>query len=435
MHTDVNVDTMDGGLGNDVFKVDNPNDVLTDAGGIDTVMTHNIAVYTLPSGFENLTFFIDDEFGHANGNELDNIIDVSHAFKATADGMAGNDTLIGGAENTLLGNDGNDSLIGVQSDTLNGGNGDDTLSGAGVDMTGGAGADNFLFNTPNNANGLSDFIDDFTSGTDRVTLDAKILTQLGTSGQFSTDDPRFFAGPAAHDSDDRIIWTGGSLLYDPDGNGSQQAVDLADFVLGTNLVATDIWVVNGTSSGGTPPPPPPGSIVGTDGNDNLSGTAGNDTIYGQGGNDFVLGNAGNDSIVGGSGNDTIYGNDGNDWIEGTTGNDLLSGGSGQDSYVFREFGDANADTVANFSTQWDALQFDHNGFTAIGANGQFSATDARFYAAAGATGGHDADDRLVYNTSTGQLYYDADGSGSGAAQLVTTFQGAPAVAANDIHVI
>ena len=38
----------------------------------------------------------------------------------------------------------------------------------------------------------------------------------------------------------------------------------------------------------------------------------------------------------------------------------------------------------------------------------------------------------LYNTSTGQLYYDADGSGAGAAQLVATLDGAPALAATDI---
>jgi hypothetical protein len=42
---------------------------------------------------------------------------------------------------------------------------------------------------------------------------------------------------------------------------------------------------------------------------------------------------------------------------------------------------------------------------------------------------------VVYNTSTGSLYYDADGSGAGAAILVATFQGNPAIAATDITVI
>ena len=49
--------------------------------------------------------------------------------------------------------------------------------------------------------------------------------------------------------------------------------------------------------------------------------------------------------------------------------------------------------------------------------------------------GPDANDRVIYNTSGGQLYYDADGNGSGAAQLVATVTGAPSVVATDIAVI
>ena len=43
---------------------------------------------------------------------------------------------------------------------------------------------------------------------------------------------------------------------------------------------------------------------------------------------------------------------------------------------------------------------------------------------------------MIYDTSTGKLYYEADGSGLGAAQLIATLQGMPAaVAATDIAVI
>jgi len=140
-------------------------------------------------------------------------------------------------------------------------------------------------------------------------------------------------------------------------------------------------------------------------------------------------------LNGTAGNDNISGTTANDTINGLGGNDLLSGGGGQDSYVFREYGAANADTLANFDTNWDALRFDSAAFTALGGPGHFAAGDARFYAAAGAAAGHDADDRFVYNTSTGQLYYDADGAGGADAQLVATLTGAPAVAAADLWVI
>src|SRR4051795_6931601 len=176
------------------------------------------------------------------------------------------------------------------------------------------------------------------------------------------------------------------------------------------------------------------TLNGTEGNDSLSGTDSADSISGFGGNDFLAGGNGVDTVVGGSGNDTVYGDGGDDWLEGGTGNDSLSGGSGQDNIVFREFGVANADTIGSFDAGWDRIQLDVAAFANLGANGRFASGDARFYAAAGATGGHDADDRIIYNTSTGQLFYDADGNGPGGAQLIGTFQGAPNITATDINV-
>src|SRR4051812_29690171 len=134
------------------------------------------------------------------------------------------------------------------------------------------------------------------------------------------------------------------------------------------------------------------TLNGTEGNDSLTGTDSADTINGAGGNDFLAGGNGDDSIVGGTGNDTIYGDGGNDWLETSAGNDLVSGGGGQDAYAFREFGAANADTVAAFDTNWDKIQLDAAAFANIGAAGRFAGGDVRFFAAPGATGGHDADD-------------------------------------------
>src|SRR5258706_4340602 len=142
---------------------------------------------------------------------------------------------------------------------------------------------------------------------------------------------------------------------------------------------------------------------GTQGNDTISGAADADTINGAGGNDFIAGNSGDDSIVGGGGNDTIFGDGGNDWIEGGAGNDSVSGSGGQDSIVFREFGAANADAVDSFASNWDNIQLDAGAFANIGATGRFSGGDVRFYAAAGATGGHDEDDSIVLNQRSAPL--------------------------------
>ena len=226
-------------------------------------------------------------------------------------------------------------------------------------------------------------------------------------------------------------------------------------------------------------------INGTAGNDNLAGTGGNDTINGLGGNDTLAGSAGNDFYDGGTGFDTldlrgtladlavnlsagtlsggfngtfvnierVWSGDGGDSLTGTAaansfsargGNDTLAGGAGvdtlwggtgADTFDFREAGTANADSIGDWASGSDKLHLDDSAFAAIGAAGNFAAGDGRFWAAAGATAGHDANDRVVYNTSTGSLYYDADGSGSGASQLIATVQSGATVAATDIVVI
>src|SRR5947207_2120507 len=146
------------------------------------------------------------------------------------------------------------------------------------------------------------------------------------------------------------------------------------------------------------------TLNGTEGNDGINGTDSADTINGLGGNDFLAGNNGDDSIVGGAGNDTIYGDGGNDWIEGGAGNDFLSGSGGQDSLVFREFDFANADTVDNFSPDWDNIRLDAAAFANIGAGGRFTTGDARFHAEPGAFTAATPDVRILYDPSTGQLY-------------------------------
>src|SRR3954469_20464814 len=173
---------------------------------------------------------------------------------------------------------------------------------------------------------------------------------------------------------------------------------------------------------------------GTEGNDTLVGGADSDSINGNGGNDFLQGGGGADTVLGGAGNDTLGGNDGADWLRGGVGNDTVPGGSGQDQFAFADFGAANADLLTDFDAGWDNIQLEQAVFTGIGAVGRFSAGDVRFFSAPGASGGHDADDRIVYNSSTGELYYDADGNGAGAAQLIATIQNHSALQATDIWV-
>jgi Ca2+-binding RTX toxin-like protein len=177
------------------------------------------------------------------------------------------------------------------------------------------------------------------------------------------------------------------------------------------------------------------AVEGTRFNDRLSandaaqllGGRGSDTLRGGGGDDFLSGDGTATGFNLGSGNDRISGRGGNDFLEG---------GAGNDSFVFDVApSDSNADTVAAFVSGADRLELDDAAHANIGSRGRFMVNDDRFFAGDGATSGQDAEDRVVYDTSTGNLYYDADGSGSDGSQLIATFQGNPAIAATDIVVI
>ena len=100
-------------------------------------------------------------------------------------------------------------------------------------------------------------------------------------------------------------------------------------------------------------------------------------------------------------------------------------GFGSDHYVFNVApGEENADLVFGFtkdeSEGFDKIVLDSGVMTELGAAGQLAADDERWHSAAGATGGAEEDDRIVYDSEAGRLYYDADGSGAGEAQLIAT---------------
>lgn len=150
------------------------------------------------------------------------------------------------------------------------------------------------------------------------------------------------------------------------------------------------------------------------GNDNLAGTEDADYIDAAGGNDRVAGGAGDDTVAGGAGKDR------------------LTGGDGNDIFSFANFGTANADVVTDFKTGEDTLQFDDTVFTSlvdgIGAENLVVGTRAAAIA-------KDADDFLIFNTATRKLYYDADGSGAGKAQLVATLVGVSTLTADDLDLL
>jgi Ca2+-binding RTX toxin-like protein len=98
-------------------------------------------------------------------------------------------------------------------------------------------------------------------------------------------------------------------------------------------------------------------------------------------------------------------------------------------------GSANSDRIRDFDVNLDELTFENGTFTALGGSGSWGADDSRFHAEDGATSGEDSGDRLIYDTSAGNLYYDEDGAGGGSGLIVATLDSAPTITSSDITVI
>jgi len=72
----------------------------------------------------------------------------------------------------------------------------------------------------------------------------------------------------------------------------------------------------------------------------------------------------------------------------------------------------------DFQSGSDVLAFSKGSFSAITSSAGGLLSSAEFWSEAGATAGHDSDDRIIYDSTTGNLYYDDDGNGSASARLV-----------------
>ena len=170
-------------------------------------------------------------------------------------------------------------------------------------------------------------------------------------------------------------------------------------------------------------------LFGQDGNDTLDGDAGADRLFGGGGMDSLTGGLGADVLDGGLLEDVLLGGEGNDSLINGLGDDTLTGGTGGDVFVFAS--KMGVDHITDFTSASDQISFSKKIFAAIGPVGTIAST--AFYAAQGAESGHLATDRVIYNTSTGALYYDADGSGSRAAVVqIAVLDGHPTLASSDV---
>jgi Ca2+-binding RTX toxin-like protein len=117
-------------------------------------------------------------------------------------------------------------------------------------------------------------------------------------------------------------------------------------------------------------------------------------------------------------------------LSGGTGADLLIGGPGVDRFLIDRLPGAAADRVGDFIPGEDEFALENAVFTTLGPAGALAASAFRAGSSAS-----DADDRIVYSSSSGRLLYDADGDGAGDAILLAELEGSPILAAEDFVVV
>jgi Ca2+-binding RTX toxin-like protein len=330
-------------------------------------------------------------------------------------GLSGNDELFGGA--------GDDKLYGGASDDdLYGGSGNDKLYGGasgdeGNFLEGGAGND-LLDGT----GGVSYIVYLESTGGVHVNL----ATGIASDGLGGTDTLVSIKGVAGSLYDDTLIGDGADndfLAFQ--GNDTIKGGAGFDTVYYDNFEETEMAGPYGVTVnlatgiamddfGDTDTLTGIEGVRGSSRKDKLTGNAEANLLDGWRGNDTLIGGGGADTLIGDLGIDILKGGKSKDILEGGKGNDTLAGGSGKDTFVFNTALNAatNVDTITDFAAIDDTIKLDNGIFSKLATTGALSSGLFR----ANTNGvAKDSNDYILYNTTTGALYYDADGNGAGAA--------------------
>jgi Ca2+-binding RTX toxin-like protein len=152
------------------------------------------------------------------------------------------------------------------------------------------------------------------------------------------------------------------------------------------------------------------------------------------GDDF-LGSDFNDRIFGSDGGDRVYGGAGNDLLNGGKGRDYLYGDDGADIFFFNVApGGDNRDRIGDFRPVDDTIRLENSVYKGLAAGALAS---GRFKDIG--TGTQDANDRVLYDSDDGRLYFDGDGLGGSGPKLVAildNFSGdIPNLTAADLYIV
>ena len=426
-------DRMSGGDGDDTYWVDDAGDRVIEgsaSGGTDTV-------------YSAISFSLAYQY-------LEKLILTGAALNATGNSL--NNTLVGTSANNVL-----DGMGGV--DVMNGGAGNDTYV---VDQTGdtvieaaGGGTDTVLSSATYSLSRSYEIENLTLTGFAAVNAYGNHLANVITGN----DNNNVLNGSTGADTmigkggtDTYYVDNAGDVVVEASGGGVDTVHSAVSYTLSANVENLGL---TGTATHAT------GNalanrLYGNASNNTLDGGAGADYMTGRGGNDtYIVDNVGDrvlentasegtadkilasvsyslggiyvetleltgSAAIDATGNslaNTLVGNSGANDLYGKGGNDRLSGGAGQDGFWFDTAlnGSANVDAILDFNVADDTIHLRRGVFSGISADGALGASAFR-----AGTAAQDADDRIVYDSATGKIWYDADGSGEGAAVLFAT---------------
>lgn len=144
----------------------------------------------------------------------------------------------------------------------------------------------------------------------------------------------------------------------------------------------------------------------------------------------ITGNAGKNSLAGMGGKDSLAGGAGSDRLDGGTGHDTLTGGSGADKFIFTAaIASRNSDVITDFSVDDDTIVLSQHVFKAL-TKGTISDADAAYSTDSDAASAH-----IIYNSTTGELFYDRDGSGSAPDVKIATLAGGLALTLDNFLIV
>lgn len=397
----VGADIMEGGQGNDIYYVDNVGDSVAELedAGVDTIMSS--ISYSL----------VDTDKAGDDGGNIENL------------------TLIGGAAINGIGNDRNNVLIGnVAANILDGGAGADILEGGkGNDTYIVDNAGDVVVETFTAAQGggidvvkssvsfvLGENVDRLVlTGTDHINGTGNSLnnTIVGNSGNNILDGKAGVDTLVGGAGDDiyRVDLTPGGLLQDvitESTGGGRDTIELRGESI--NTVARTLTLA---------------STI-----ENLDASAtGNSKLH-------LTGNALDNILTGNAADNILNGGAGNDILIGGGGNDILVGGLGADIFQFDTALNAstNVDTVRDFMSGIDVLRVSLDIFDVLSFDSDNLLISDAFIAGAGVSSAQTADQHIIFNSTSGALYYDSDGSGASEAVHFATLNNVSTLLASDI---